>query len=324
MERLLKLAQLIDTMNRRIGQLTFWLVLIMILVGAFNATVALRGRLRRRQSELQPYLELQWYLFSLLFLLAAAWALRDDAARARGRRLQPIVTPRRQAWIDLFGALVLSAAVRAFVLWVSYPSVRASWAIRERSPDPGRARALPDQGGGAARLRAAASCRVWRRRSRRSPGCAGCCARPITRPPAVTERAGDRRSAAAADVRGGAGADLLRLPGRLRARRHGAALRRHRRRLRGIRSAPAAGDARPHLRHRVELHPAGGALLHLHGQRAGEVGPRRGPARRRSASCSARCAAGWRWRWCSSARCWRRRPAWWAPRWWRWASSPCP
>jgi TRAP-type mannitol/chloroaromatic compound transport system permease small subunit len=45
--------------------------------------------------------------------------------------------PRGRAWVDLLGTLLFLLPFSAMMLLVSYPSVAASWRVREVSPDPG-------------------------------------------------------------------------------------------------------------------------------------------------------------------------------------------
>jgi TRAP-type mannitol/chloroaromatic compound transport system permease small subunit len=71
MDLLLKLSQGIDAVNRRIGQFFALMVLLAILVSAVNATV-------RKVFDLSSnaWLELQWVLFSMVFLFCAPWTLQ--------------------------------------------------------------------------------------------------------------------------------------------------------------------------------------------------------------------------------------------------------
>ena len=71
---LLKLAALIDAVNGRVGRAVNWLVLAAVLVSASNA-VARYGF----SAGSNAWLELQWYLFSAIFLLGAGYALREGA-----------------------------------------------------------------------------------------------------------------------------------------------------------------------------------------------------------------------------------------------------
>jgi TRAP-type mannitol/chloroaromatic compound transport system permease small subunit len=76
-------------------------------------------------------------MFSLVFLLGAAHALRRDA-HVRVDVIYGRLSARVRAWIDLIGTLLLLLlpfCTMAIVL--SWPSVRNSWAVLEGSPDPG-------------------------------------------------------------------------------------------------------------------------------------------------------------------------------------------
>ena len=82
------------------------------------------------------YLELQWYLFSLLFLLASAAAL-GKGEHVRVDILYSRLSAKGRAWIDLLGTILLMIPFSAVTLWLSWPAVRNSWAVREISSDPG-------------------------------------------------------------------------------------------------------------------------------------------------------------------------------------------
>jgi TRAP-type mannitol/chloroaromatic compound transport system permease small subunit len=45
--------------------------------------------------------------------------------------------PRRRAWINLAGSSLFLLPFTGLMLWLSWPAVRNSWAVREISPDPG-------------------------------------------------------------------------------------------------------------------------------------------------------------------------------------------
>lgn len=126
----------IDRLSDLAGRATLWLVGIMVLVGAFNAVARYLGRTTGTNLSSNAYLELQWYLFSVVFLLGGAYALRHDA-HVRVDLLLGRLGERGRAWIDLAGGLVFLLPFCVFMLVVSWPSVAASWAVRETSPDPG-------------------------------------------------------------------------------------------------------------------------------------------------------------------------------------------
>ena len=130
------LSSRIDQVSEWLGRAVAWLTLVMILIGAFNAIVRYLGRYIGWNLSSNAYLELQWYLFSLIFLLGASHTLRRDA-HVRVDVIYGRLSGRAKAWIDLIGTLVFLIPFSVFGLWVSWPSVRNSWRIFEGSPDPG-------------------------------------------------------------------------------------------------------------------------------------------------------------------------------------------
>jgi TRAP-type mannitol/chloroaromatic compound transport system permease small subunit len=132
----LRVVRAIDRLTGWIGRGVAWLTLLMILIGAFNAIARYLGRYLGVHLSSNAYLELQWYLFSIVFLLGAAYTLREDA-HVRVDVLYGRVSSKAQALINMLGSVLLLLPFTLFVLWVSIPVVRASWRIREGSPDPG-------------------------------------------------------------------------------------------------------------------------------------------------------------------------------------------
>ncbi len=131
-----RLSRAIDGVNNRIGRWTSWLCLLMVLVTAYNTAVRYLGGYFGFRLSSNLYLELQWYLFSLLFLLAAASAL-CNGEHVRVDILYSRLSARARAWIDLLGTVVLMIPFSAVTLWLSWPAIRNSWAVREISSDPG-------------------------------------------------------------------------------------------------------------------------------------------------------------------------------------------
>jgi TRAP-type mannitol/chloroaromatic compound transport system permease small subunit len=136
MHTLLRLAAAVDALSRRIGGAASWLALVMTLVGAGNALARHLGRLVGAQLTSNAFIELQWYLFSMSFLLPAAWALEQDR-HVRVDVFHSRLPPRARVALDVVGHLLLLLPFVLAMLWLSWPSVAASWAIREGSPDPG-------------------------------------------------------------------------------------------------------------------------------------------------------------------------------------------
>lgn len=131
MQALLKLARMIDAVNERIGKLIVWLVLISVLISAGNAVM-------RKAFDLSSnaFLEIQWYLFSAIFLLGASWTLlRNEHIRIdviSGR-----LSSRAQNWIDVFGIVFFLLPMAAIILWLSWPVFTLAYTSGEMSSNPG-------------------------------------------------------------------------------------------------------------------------------------------------------------------------------------------
>src|SRR5690606_21204832 len=83
-----------------------------------------------------PVQESVTYLNALLFMLGAAYSLKHDA-HVRVDIFYSLLGPRGKAWVNLLGTLLLLMPVSAFLLWICWDYVAASWAMRDRSPESG-------------------------------------------------------------------------------------------------------------------------------------------------------------------------------------------
>lgn len=110
---MLRLSHAIDALVHRVGRITIWLVLVVTLVSTGNAVV-------RKFFDLSSnaLLEVQWYLFSAIFLLCASYALQKNA-HVRIDVLASRFSRRTQAAIDIFGTLFFLMPIVALVIWLS-------------------------------------------------------------------------------------------------------------------------------------------------------------------------------------------------------------
>lgn len=136
MRRWSRLAAAVDGLNEWIGRGVEWLALAMVLIGAYNALARYATRFTDLALASNALFELQWYLFSLIFLLGAAYGLNHDV-HVRVDVLYGRLSARGKAVVDLLGSVLFLAPFCVLMLWVSFPAVRNSWVIREVSPDPG-------------------------------------------------------------------------------------------------------------------------------------------------------------------------------------------
>jgi TRAP-type mannitol/chloroaromatic compound transport system permease small subunit len=136
MDRWLRWARGIDRLNEWVGRVIYWLTFVMVCLGAFNAIARYLDRYTGFGLSSNTWLEGQWYLFSLVFLLGAAYTLkRDDHVRVD--ILYSNVSRRGRAWINVLGTVLFLVPFCLLVLYMSWDFVVNSWATLEMSPDPG-------------------------------------------------------------------------------------------------------------------------------------------------------------------------------------------
>jgi len=131
MKALLAVSRAIDALNERVGRLVYWAVLVMVLVSAANATS--RYALDRASN---AWLELQWYLFSAVFLLCAGYTLLHND-HIRIDIVSSLLPRRAQVWIDVLGTLFFLLPVSTYILWLSWPVFVNAWTSGEISGSAG-------------------------------------------------------------------------------------------------------------------------------------------------------------------------------------------
>ena len=131
-----QIIAIIEGISERTGRIVGWLTLAMVLLGAFNAVARYAGKTIGLNLSSNAYIEGQWYLFSLVFLLGAAHTLQRDQ-HVRVDVLYGRLSRRSKAKIDLAGTLLFLIPFCLFGLVICFPTVRNSWAVWETSPDPG-------------------------------------------------------------------------------------------------------------------------------------------------------------------------------------------
>lgn len=132
----MRLAQIIDRCNRGLAYFAAGLTLLMVLIGAYNAVARYLGRYLGATLTSNALVEAQWYLFSMVFLLAAPWALRAGA-HVRVDVLYGRLSPRKQAWIDLISTVLLVLPFVALSLYTCLEFAQLSIQSMEVSNDPG-------------------------------------------------------------------------------------------------------------------------------------------------------------------------------------------
>lgn len=131
MSILLRLSGLIDAINESVGKLVYWLVLLAVVVSSANASVRYIF-----STSSNAWLELQWYLFSAVFLLCAGYTLLKNE-HIRIDILISRFSKRTQAWIDIFGFVVFMFPMTVLILWLSWPMFMDSYIHHEMSNNAG-------------------------------------------------------------------------------------------------------------------------------------------------------------------------------------------
>ena len=131
MKSLLKLSGLIDALNERVGRLSYWLILIMVLISAGNASV--RYAFDRSSN---AWLEIQWYLFSAVFLFCAGYTLLHNQ-HVRIDVLTSRLSRRARAWIDVLGTLFFLLPMAIAIMWMSWPVFVQAYELHEVSSNAG-------------------------------------------------------------------------------------------------------------------------------------------------------------------------------------------
>ncbi len=131
MNSLLKLSRLIDALNERVGRLGYWLILVMVLISAGNATV--RYAFDRSSN---AWLEIQWYLFSAVFLFCAGYTLLHNQ-HVRIDVITSHLSGRARAWIDILGTLFFLLPMAIAIMWMSWPVFVDAYVHHEVSTNAG-------------------------------------------------------------------------------------------------------------------------------------------------------------------------------------------
>ncbi len=132
----IRLACAVERLSEAAGAVARWLALAIVLLGVFNALARYGSRWLGQGLSSNAWLELQWYLFSAVFLLGASHTLRHDG-HVRVDVWYSRLGPRAQAWVGALGTVLLLLPFCAVVVAMAWPIAMDSWAVREGSPDPG-------------------------------------------------------------------------------------------------------------------------------------------------------------------------------------------
>jgi TRAP-type mannitol/chloroaromatic compound transport system permease small subunit len=131
LDGLLTLSRAIDAVNTRIGRWVAWLVVVAIFISATNATIR-----KIFDTSSNAWLELQWILFSAVFLLCASWTLIANE-HIRIDIVNSFFPKRMREWIDILGHTFFLLPFTLVMIVTGWPFFMASYSINEQSGNAG-------------------------------------------------------------------------------------------------------------------------------------------------------------------------------------------
>jgi len=128
---LLRVSRAIDALNEGIGKLVIWLILAAVVISAGNAVM-------RKAFDIgsNAYLEIQWYLFSAVFLLGSGYVFLRNA-HVRIDFVSSKLSKRTNAIIDAVGMVVFLIPLCLILISLSWPVFERSWVSGEMSQNAG-------------------------------------------------------------------------------------------------------------------------------------------------------------------------------------------
>jgi TRAP-type mannitol/chloroaromatic compound transport system permease small subunit len=131
MNGLLGISRLIDRMSTLVGQSTMWLILAVTIISALNAIIR-----KAFDVSSNAWLELQWYLFAAVFLLAAGYVFLKNA-HVRIDFISSRLSARARNWIDVIGIVAFLIPLCLIVIRLSWPLFYNAYVSGEMSQNAG-------------------------------------------------------------------------------------------------------------------------------------------------------------------------------------------
>jgi TRAP-type mannitol/chloroaromatic compound transport system permease small subunit len=126
-----RLSIRIDGLIRGVGDATSWVWVVLLATIVLN--VVMRYVFGEGRIEFE---ELQWHLYAVGFLVGVAYGVESDD-HVRVDFLRGWLGLRMQAWVELYGLLLLLFPFVALIVYYSIPFIAYSWQGGEVSAAPG-------------------------------------------------------------------------------------------------------------------------------------------------------------------------------------------
>ena len=131
MHALLTIARTIDRLTATIGKGVSWLIVLAAVISAGNAIIR-----KLLDISSNAWLETQWWLFAIAFLLAAPWTLAQNE-HIRIDILNNRMAPKTRDWIDIVGHSLFLIPMALLLIWTSWHFFWTSYAQNEQSWNAG-------------------------------------------------------------------------------------------------------------------------------------------------------------------------------------------
>ena len=131
MSFLLRISAVIDWVTDHVGRYAIWLLLGAVVISAGNAI----SRYAFSASS-NAMLEVQWYLYSAVFILGAGYTLLKNQ-HVRIDLISNRISAKARNWVDVIGLAVFLIPVAVMIAWMSWPGVVDSYQMGEMSSNAG-------------------------------------------------------------------------------------------------------------------------------------------------------------------------------------------
>ena len=131
MQGLLAFSRIIDAINLRLGKILAWALLAAVLLSTGNAIIR-----KVFDTSSNAWLELQWILFAVVFLLCSPWTLLSNE-HIRIDIVNNMLPKRTRDSIDIFGHIFFLLPFTVVMMITGWPFFTASFRINEQSSNAG-------------------------------------------------------------------------------------------------------------------------------------------------------------------------------------------
>jgi TRAP-type mannitol/chloroaromatic compound transport system permease small subunit len=139
LKKLLTISRAIDRFNTKLGMALAWAILLAVLVSTVNAIVR-----KAFNTSSNAWLELQWILFGVVFLLCSPWTLLSNE-HIRIDIVNSFFPKWLRDWIDVLGHLFFLIPTAALIVYLGWPYFWLSYLQDEQSTNAGGLAVYPSK-----------------------------------------------------------------------------------------------------------------------------------------------------------------------------------